>query len=168
MDVYSAFVASDDDTWEDRTYWMASACPCRESCSASSWRQVLKYSYLSDEVVRGYIRDHLMRSSRHILSEEDAENHAALAEVEVCTETSEERAAYRQQIKRTQAQSADKGKSKGKPHGDARMQSEIKRLKGELSELRSGAMDNTPGSSSSFEAFAPSASGGWSASGHVG
>ena len=174
MDVDSAFAPSDEDTLEDRHYWMASACPCREQCSASSWGRVLKYSYLNDEVVRGHIQEHLTSSSLHNLSKEDAEHHAALAVVEVFTETAEERRAYRQQVKRAQAQSADKGKSKGKPRDDKRMaeaqrmQSTIKRLKGELSELRSGAMDNNPGSSSSFEAFAPSASGGWSASGHVG
>ena len=96
MDVDSAFVASDDDTWEDRTYWMASACPCREQCSASSWGRVLKYSYLNDEVVRGHIQEHLTGSSLHNLSKEDAEHHAALAVVEVFTETAEERRAYRQ------------------------------------------------------------------------
>ena len=142
MDVDSAFAPSDDDTLEDRTYWIANACPCRESCSAKAWGRVLKYSYISDEVVRGYIRDHLMSSSLHSLSKEDAENHASLAEVEICTETSEERAAYRQQVKR--AQSADKGKAKGKGHGEKRtgenqrMQSGIKRLRGELAAVRSG------------------------------
>ena len=83
-----------------------------------------------------------MSSSLHTLSREDAEYHASLAEVEICTETWEERAAYRQQVKR--AQSADKGKAKGKGHGEKRtgenqrMQSGIKRLRGELAAVRSG------------------------------
>ena len=102
-----------------------------------------------------------MSSSLHSLSKEDAENHASFAEVEVCTETSEQRAAYRQQIKRTQAQSADKGKGKARPHGDKRkgetretqrVQSEIKRLRGELSVAPSSDNDNYVSAGSSREA----------------
>ena len=91
----NAFIASDDDTLEERIHWMATACPCKEECSASSWSRATKYSYKDEEVVRGYIRDHLMTSSLHNFSMEDAEFHASFAKIDTCTETAGERDAYR-------------------------------------------------------------------------
>ena len=155
MDVDDAFAPSDDDTGEDRDYWVAMACPCKESCSANSWGRVLKCSYISEEFVRGCIRDHLVSSGLHNLSKEEADDQSWLAEVEMRTETYADRAAVRQQIKRAQEQSADKETSKDKPHGDKRtaeaLESEIKRLRSEMSALESDEMDDNPGSSSSFE-----------------
>ena len=143
MNLDTAYVESDDDTHEDRTYWMATSCPCRESCTPNSWGRVNKYSYLNEDVVRGYIREHLVASSLHQMSQEDAEYHAAVAEIDECTETAADRATYRQQVRRAHGQqsssSADKGKGKSK-HGahDKRksdnnfLVNEIKKLKGRL------------------------------------
>ena len=61
MDVDSAYVPVDEDNGEDRYYWQAKACPCREACSNSSWGRVTKYSYLSEETVRKYIKEHMAR-----------------------------------------------------------------------------------------------------------
>ena len=153
----NAFIASDDDTLEDRVYWMATACPCKEECSDKSWGRLTKYSYRDEETVRGFIKDHLMSSSLHNLSREDAEYQASIADIEVCTETAGEREAYRAQVKRAQAQS---GKGKSKPQvshvnkrkgGANHLQNEIKRLKDELQSMRGGDDNNSGGSSSAYE-----------------
>ena len=120
----------------------------------------MKYSYLDDEVVRGYIRDHLMSSRLHNLSREDAEYQASIADIEVCTETAGEREAYRTHVKRAQAQSeraqAQSGKGGNlrldKRKGEANhLQNEIKRLKDELESVRGGDDNNSGGSSSAYE-----------------
>ena len=80
MNLDTAYVESDEDTHEDRTYRVATACPCRDNCSAGSWGRVDKYSYLNEKIVRGFIRDHLVGSSLHQMSQEDAEAYASFVD----------------------------------------------------------------------------------------
>lgn len=58
MDADNAYIASDDDTGDDRTYWWP-------KCTPNSRNRMAKFSHLSEEKCRELVRDHLMNSRLH-------------------------------------------------------------------------------------------------------
>jgi len=100
--------SDDDDIDFVRDYFtFVDPCPLAEQCSHQSWGRVKKYSYVDCNEVRKSIKAHLMNSSLHQLTEEDAENLTVLMEVSITKESYEDRAAYRAQLRRQQKRKRD-------------------------------------------------------------
>ena len=139
----SGFVPSDDDTGEDRMYWRVKYCPCHEECSKNSWSKVSSWSYASLEQVVSNVKEHIVNSDLHKYrwshdGDEAIDKKLDECDVEFLTETSDERARYRSQIKRVQSQpqkgkgkdGKDKDRDKDKRHAEVdRLKTEVKRLK---------------------------------------
>eukprot|EP00929_Paragymnodinium_shiwhaense_P059212 TRINITY_DN29645_c0_g1_i2.p1 TRINITY_DN29645_c0_g1~~TRINITY_DN29645_c0_g1_i2.p1 ORF type:complete len:263 (-),score=66.95 TRINITY_DN29645_c0_g1_i2:169-879(-) len=93
-----AYVAAEDDDGLPRDYFKMAHCPLHEECSAQAWRRANVFSYVSPEECHQKALNHLVVSSKHNRSKDDAE--AILSDfcdqIEVTEETAEERAAYRE------------------------------------------------------------------------
>ena len=75
MDADNFWVRREDDTGEDRSYYVCKKCPREEQCTTLSWKRICSASFVLDTLHRS-VKDHLMNSSLHELSEEDAEAEA--------------------------------------------------------------------------------------------
>ena len=94
----SFYVKEQDDTTEDRNYWVIQNCPCQAECSKNSWKKVKPYSFVSVNNARTIVADHLVNSSCHNKSREDAKKLSETCLVHVEVETAEDRKRYREQI----------------------------------------------------------------------
>lgn len=106
-----------EDMWLDREedypelvrmYWKIDACPCYEKCSALAWKKVWAWSYEGEAEVKQYVKRHLMISSNHNLSADDAD--AVLDEVDVgfYEETYKDREEYRKHVESKRAHESTK------------------------------------------------------------
>ena len=100
-----------EDAWLDREddypdytrmCWKIEECPCYRDCSATAWKRGLVWSYVGAEEVKAYAKRHLMVSSNHNLSANDAD--AVLEDVDVVVheETYGEREQYRRHVEAAQ------------------------------------------------------------------
>lgn len=100
-----------EDAWLDREddypdytrmCWKIEECPCYRDCSATAWKRGLVWSYVGAEEVKAYAKRHLMVSSNHNLSANDAD--AVLEDVDavVHEETYGEREQYRRHVEAVQ------------------------------------------------------------------
>ena len=90
---------AEDDEGNDRPMWMIERCPLT-GCSTDSWRRAAVWSYESEDRVYSYFKRHLMMSSLHQPSEEDADQVIAEGnfEIKIELETFDEREAYRKSM----------------------------------------------------------------------
>ena len=101
----------------ERTWWQVTECPKKRDCSKASWDRVKSWSYESSDKALNYVMKHLMESSLHNMTEEEAL--AALFEVvpEQYTETYKDRALYRRQVEKATANSKPRPPSTSPPRG---------------------------------------------------
>ena len=149
MDADNAYVREEDDTGGSRVYHVCVQCPRHEKCSIQSFKRAAIWSYLDEDTCREKLVHHLMTSSLHYLSKDDATEVAKEAEFDVLEETEEDRAQYREAIDRqkkeaderrdnereriydrrdTEREPKGKGK-KGKRKSEDDLYREVKRLK---------------------------------------
>ena len=98
MDADNAWVNREDDDDTDRVYYVCVECPRKDKCSAQSWSRAKCWSYNDELTCQEKVAHHLMTSSLHYLSKEDAESVAAEGVYEVRVETPAEREQYRNGI----------------------------------------------------------------------
>ena len=157
MDADNAWVSREDDDETERVYHVCVECPRKDKCSAQSWSRAKCWSYNDEETCKEKVAHHLMTSSLHYLSKEDAESVALEGIYEVRVETPAEREQYRvgieEQHRRDEERNANlanepkgKGKSKNK-RKDVDLHEEVKRLRREVDRTR-----DPRSSSSSWEA----------------
>ena len=111
----SAYLLDADDDGKPRAYWQAEACPtgeCPSSCK--SWKGACCWSYVGAESVLSYVKQHLMHSSKHNMTEEEADAILYSTIIEEFEESASERAKYRKQLE-NQAKEDDKPQSKPRP-----------------------------------------------------
>ena len=94
----SFYVKECDDTAEDRNYWVIQNCPCPAECSKRAWKKVKPYSFVSVNNARAIVADHLVSSSNHNKSRDDAKKISETCVVQEEVETKEDRKQYREQI----------------------------------------------------------------------
>ena len=89
-----------EDMWLDREedypelvrmYWKIEACPCYEKCSALAWKRVWPWSYVGEDEAKRYVKHHLMHSSNHHMSADDADGVLDGVNAEILEETYNER-----------------------------------------------------------------------------
>ena len=98
MENDSAYVREEDDTGGSRVYHVCVQCPRHEKCSIQSFKRAAIWSYLDEDTCREKLIHHLMTSSLHYLSKDDATEVAKEAEFDVLEETEDDRAQYRRSI----------------------------------------------------------------------
>ena len=112
------FVKEEDEDGEDRPLWQCKTCPREQDCNAASLKDSCLFSYISEASVRQYISLHLQHSSKHLVTEEEAQACADVADVQTMTETAEQRDEYRKMMKnQNQAQKNQEQKRKWKDDG---------------------------------------------------
>ena len=81
-----------------RTYWKIEECPCYRDCSTQAFKKVGAWSFVSADEAKQCVKRHLMLSSNHNLSADDAD--AVLDEVDAgfYEETYKDREEYRKHI----------------------------------------------------------------------
>jgi len=96
----SFYVDPIHDDGKMRSYFECRSCPLSEYCSVSSWTRVKRCSFISEDVVRQSVSDHLLQSSLHYLSiaEVDKLNLEQCLDIAHHTETFEDREAYRKMV----------------------------------------------------------------------
>ena len=103
------YVSSDDDDEEDREYIECTVCPDAKQCSKASFRKAGCWSFRGLERCMEKVKNHLQRSTNHKISEEDSLKIAGGADYRTHKETQKERAMYRRNIKKLQADKAKHG-----------------------------------------------------------
>ena len=93
----------EDSEDRQRVWWQVAECPKKCECSKASWDRVKCWSYESSDKTLNYVMNHLMESSLHNMTEEDAAS--ALLDVvpEQYTETYKHRETYRRQVEKAAA-----------------------------------------------------------------
>ena len=91
----SQYMAREDDDGADRPFWKVKLCPRHTFCEGQPWKKAACWSYESPAQAELYLIRHLMWSGKHNKGQEEAEEIAKEAEIEVFTETGEEREDYR-------------------------------------------------------------------------
>ena len=118
MENDSSYVDRDLDTKEPRQFLVCRECPLKEECSLNSWKRACCRS-LDTERLYDKVREHLMGSGLHNKSAEEADDLASSIEIDIETETYEEREAYRLNLERIDREKEqnreqkEKGKNKG-------------------------------------------------------
>ena len=135
-------------------------------CSTSAWRNAKAWSYKSPQQALGYVKNHLMASSLHHMSEEDADALLEGIEPEEYTEDFKERESYRKSVLQAQstptprppptspprsmrrrsrsrpaARSLSSRKGKGKNNGKGMLKDQIGSLTSEVSHLQAALAD---------------------------
>ena len=159
-----AWLDEDDDCEDNtRTYWRLDACPAMCNCSTSAWRNAKAWSYKSPQQALGYVKNHLMASSLHHMSEEEADALLEGIEPEEFTEDFEERDKYRKFVlmaqtprppptspplalrRRSRSPPEDRSlssrKGKGKNNGKGMLKDQIGSLTSEVSHLQAALAD---------------------------
>ena len=112
------YVDRDLNTKEPRQFLVCRECPLKEECSLNSWKRACCRS-LDTERLYDKVREHLMASGLHNKSAEEADDLASSIEIDIETETYEEREAYRLNLERIDREKEqnreqkEKGKNKG-------------------------------------------------------
>ena len=96
----SFYVPEDQDEGGPRMYYRVIKCPCRDDCSEQSWAKVQAWSFIDQEYAKNMVVNHLMKSSLHGMTEEEAESLRDEMEIQVIEETEKERDDYRKHIDR--------------------------------------------------------------------
>ena len=122
MDADSFFVEAQDDTGEDRTYVTCNKCPGEDEgrpCSRKSFKACSAWSFVSEDVARERLKQHLMHSSYHRFSDEKAGELSLAAEFEDVVETQADREYYRNEILRIRnAKAAEEAAAAAAPAAD--------------------------------------------------
>ena len=95
-----SFVPRDEDDGSDRFYWWVVQCPLHTECSKKSWKHAGCYSYAGADDALAKLRSHLIGSSLHCRSEQDADALLNDAELDCDIETAAEREHYRLQVEK--------------------------------------------------------------------
>ena len=93
-----SFVPRDEDDGSDRFYWWVVQCPLHTECSKKSWKHAGCYSYAGADDALAKLRSHLIGSSLHCRSEQDADALLNDAELDCDIETAADREHYRLQV----------------------------------------------------------------------
>jgi hypothetical protein len=101
------YITEDEDDSSDRTYWVASACPCPDECSPGAWKKAWCTSYGSSKGATAKVVAHLMNSGLHVCNRNVAENLAADVYIEEKIDTARERASYRNSLKASRKRALD-------------------------------------------------------------
>ena len=145
MDADNAWVNREDDDGTDRVYYVCVECPRKEKCSLQSFKRAACWSYHDEDACRQKVANHLMTSSLHYLSKEDAEDVSKEAEYDVQQESYDDREQYRKGIEEQHRLAEERGanepKGKGKNKNKRRsndddMREEIKRLKRDVDSVK--------------------------------
>ena len=112
----SFYVDPIHDDGKMRSYFECRSCPLSEYCSVSSWTRVKRCSFISEDVVRQSVSDHLLQSSLHYLSiaEVDKLNLEQCLDIAYHTETFEDRQAYRKMVDAHKGKKGLERRPKGK------------------------------------------------------
>ena len=163
MDDDNRWVDSDEDTKEDRTYFVIRkdeenkahwACPLG-GCSESSWNKVNTWGYHFPENLKAKVSKHLQDSGYHQLSE--AEANAAAENLEGIEEQVEDyrtRCQYRQAVRRTQKPRQSRGpapKPKAEPKAEPDAETRLSNMETNLAAMLSVMKGGGKGASSSRE-----------------
>ena len=106
-----------EDAWLDReddypeltrVYWKIEGCPCAEKCSKQAWNKVWAWSFLGEDEVKRYVKHHLMRSSNHHMSADDADGVLDGVNAVIYEETYDEREEYRKHVEEKRARESTK------------------------------------------------------------
>ena len=135
-----------DDDWEGntRSFWQVETCPEYCKCSPQSWRNAKAWSYIGPDKALGYVKNHLMASSLHAMT--DAEADALVKEIlpGEYTEDFREREAYRNGILRKDATPGPRPPSRSPPRS-MRPRSRSRRAHRSLSPLKGNGKNNGKG-----------------------
>jgi hypothetical protein len=72
----SWYLTAEEDDKEPRTLWTWEKCPLHEACGSSeSWKKARCWSWISPEKVMCYAKHHLMYSTLHTLTSDEADDH---------------------------------------------------------------------------------------------
>jgi len=77
----------------DRIWWYVTQCPADPKCSAASFKKAGCWSYDDPEGALERLKTHLMTSSYHLMSADDAATACVCALLQDEVETAEQRAA---------------------------------------------------------------------------
>ena len=94
----------DDYEGFSRIKYIAEGCPCEEECSKSAWSNGCCWSYEGPHKVRNYVCRHLVISSKHYKSAEDAKLMAQYTTIREESEHFCDRESYRQGLAAAAAQ----------------------------------------------------------------
>ena len=95
-----------DDDYEGyaRTKYIAEGCPCEDECSKNAWSHGSCWSYEGPHKVRNYVCRHLVISSKHYKSTEDAKLLCQYTTIREEVETFADRESYRKGLAAAAAQ----------------------------------------------------------------
>ena len=159
-----AWLDEDDDCEDNiRSYWRLDVCPMLCDCSTGAWRNAKAWSYKSPQQALGYVKNHLMASSLHHMSEEDADALLEGIEPEEYTEDFKEREKYRKSVLQAQTprppptspplalrrrsrsppedRSLSSRKGKGKNNGKGMLKDQIGSLNSAVSQIQAALAD---------------------------
>ena len=74
-----------------RTYWTCTHCPQDAKCSASSWAKCQSWSLISEDRLKMYVKQHLIKSGLHDLKPDEAATLVEQADIVELQDTYEDR-----------------------------------------------------------------------------
>ena len=92
--------AREDDTPDPRWFWYVKLCPDLDNCSAASFKRANVWSYQSAKKCLCYLKQHLMSSSKHNMTDDEAEECLLNVSFEMHSESYQERESHRVSIER--------------------------------------------------------------------
>ena len=105
--------ASEDWDGYERSYWKVDNCPMACECSYQSWRNARAWSYIGPTQVMLYVKNHLLNSSLHNVTEDEVDERLESVVPTEYKEEFKEREQYRKQV--LQANSKETAAPKPRP-----------------------------------------------------